>query len=109
MLKHESRSGGHQRASLPAVDHPVHEVEAEEHDGEHHPAVLVDVAGLHAQKLGAGRGGGRDGQQGRGAARQRVRSAPATRVELYTAALQWENNFNARKILIFKRRYIYIF
>ena len=28
------------------VDHPVHEVEGEEGDGEHDPAVLVNITGL---------------------------------------------------------------
>jgi len=32
------------------IDHPVHEVEAEEGDGENDPTVLVDVGGLHAEK-----------------------------------------------------------
>ena len=31
------------------VDHPVHEVEGEEHDGEDDPAVLVDITGAHAE------------------------------------------------------------
>ena len=31
------------------VDHPVHEVEGEEHDGEDDPAVLVNITGPHAQ------------------------------------------------------------
>ena len=30
------------------VDHPVHEVEGEEHDGEDDPAVLVNITGPHA-------------------------------------------------------------
>ena len=28
------------------IDHPVHEVEGEEGDGEHDPAVLVNITGL---------------------------------------------------------------
>ena len=31
------------------VDHPVHEVEGEEHDGEDDSAVLVDITGSHAE------------------------------------------------------------
>ena len=31
-------------------DHPVHEVEGEEGDGEHNAAVLVNVAGLHPRQ-----------------------------------------------------------
>ena len=31
------------------VDHPVHEVEGEEHDGEDDPAVLVNVTGPHSK------------------------------------------------------------
>ena len=30
------------------IDHPVHEVEGEEGDGEHDPAVLVNITGPHA-------------------------------------------------------------
>ena len=29
------------------IDHPVHEMEWEEGDGEHDPAVFVDIAGLN--------------------------------------------------------------
>ena len=31
------------------VDHPVHEVEGDEHDGEDDPAVLVDITGPHSK------------------------------------------------------------
>ena len=31
------------------VDHPIHEVEGEEHDGEDDSAVLVDITGSHAK------------------------------------------------------------
>ena len=40
------------------IDHPVHEVEAEEHDGEDDAAVLVNVASAHA-KHAVGRLSGR--------------------------------------------------
>ena len=43
------------------VDHPVHEVEGDEHDGEDDPAVLVDITGPHAEYPG-----GRVGWQGGG-------------------------------------------
>jgi hypothetical protein len=42
------------------IDHPVHQVEAEEGDGEHDPAVLVDVGCLHAEEP-LWRGGWRSG------------------------------------------------
>ena len=32
------------------VDHPVHQMEAEESDGEHNPAVLVNVRSLHSKQ-----------------------------------------------------------
>ena len=47
------------------IDGPVHEVEAKEGDGEDDAAVLVDVAGLHAEES-LGRGRGRRGGRRRG-------------------------------------------
>ena len=46
------------------VDHPVHHVEAEEHDGEDHPAVLVYVTPSHPEYSvrGFGRGEGGKGE-----------------------------------------------
>ena len=46
------------------VDHPIHEVEAKKGDGEDDAAVLVDVAGPHAEE--SLRGGGRRRGGGRG-------------------------------------------
>ena len=34
------------------VDHPVHEVEGDEHDGEDDPTVLVDITGSHPEDPG---------------------------------------------------------
>ena len=42
------------------VDHPVHEVEGDEHDGEDYPTVLVDITGSHPEDPG-----GRVGREGR--------------------------------------------
>ena len=46
------------------IDHPVHHVEAEEHDGEDHPAVLVYVTPSHPEYSvrGFGRGEGGKGE-----------------------------------------------
>jgi hypothetical protein len=61
------------------IDHPVHQVETQEHDGEDDPAVLVDVAGTHAQYAVGGLGGGerrRDHNGDRGEGRAASASPP---------------------------------
>ena len=50
-------------SSQAEVDHPVHEVEGDEHDGEDDSAVLVDITGPHPEYPG-GRVGGQDGGRG---------------------------------------------
>ena len=75
-------------ASYGHIDHPIHEVETEKHDGENNPTVFVNVTGSNAEYLG-----GRLGlnlpwkERSDGLSRQGVGSSPTAGVELHSSFL----------------------
>jgi hypothetical protein len=73
------------------IDHPVHQVETQEHDGEDDPAVLVDVAGAHAQHAVGGLGGRerRRDHNGNGGEGRAAATSPPERL-LLLGGVAWE-------------------